>query len=143
MLIKHYETHVWTHLQPRARLRCILKLLHLLSCLMTLNIHPANGTLSSLDKLPWQMRTVDESVSVSDAVSFVDNLMKICEARRAAVYSLHTDTHDLPSTHSPVLDDDADTVESLLLLLLLLPSLTWLLRQFQVQASLRTNVRLR
>ena len=79
--------------------------------------HPANGTSSSLDKLPWQMRTVEfvrrlTSVSVSDAVSFVDNIMKICEACTAAVYSLRTDTHDLPSTHSPVLDDDADTVES-------------------------------
>ena len=93
------------------------KLLHLLSCLMTLNIQPANGMLSSLDKLPWQMRTVEfvrrlASVSVSDTVSFVDNLMKICEARTSVVYSLHTDTHDLPSTHSPVLDDDADAVES-------------------------------
>ena len=38
--------------------------------------------------------------------------MKICDARTSAVYSLHTDTHDLPSTRSPVLDDDADAVES-------------------------------
>ena len=38
--------------------------------------------------------------------------MKICEACTAVVYSLRTDTHDLPSTHSPVLDDDADAVES-------------------------------
>ena len=102
---------------------------------------PANSTLSSLDKLPWQMRTVEfvrrlASVSVSDTVSFIDNLMKIWEARTSVVYSLRTDTHDLPSTHSPVLDDDADAVVSLLLLLLLLlPSLTWLSRQFQVQAS--------
>ena len=63
------------------------------------------------------MRTVEfvrrlASVSVSDTVSFVDNLMKICEARTSVVYSLRTDTHDLPSTHSPVLDDDADAVES-------------------------------
>ena len=62
------------------------------------------------------MRTVEfvrrlASVSVSDTVSFIDNLMKICEARTAAVYSLRTDTHDPPSTHSPVLDDDADAVE--------------------------------
>ena len=78
---------------------------------------PANSTLSSLDKLPWQMRTVEfvrrlASVSVSDTVSFIDNLMKIWEARTSVVYSLRTDTHDLPSTHSPVLDDDADAVES-------------------------------
>ena len=64
------------------------------------------------------MRTVEfvrrlASVSVSDTVSFVDNLMKICEARTSVVYSLRTDTHDLPSTHSPVLDDDdVDAVES-------------------------------
>ena len=61
------------------------------------------------------MRTVEfvrrlTSVSVSDAVSFVDNIMKICEACTAAVYSLRTD--NLPSTHSPILDDDADAVES-------------------------------
>jgi hypothetical protein len=103
--------------------------------------HPANGTSSSLDKLPWQMRTVEfvrrlASVSVSDAVSFVDNLMKICEACTAVVYSLCTDTHDLPSTHSPVLDDDADAVE----LLLLFPSLTWLSRQFS-SSSLVANKR--
>ena len=62
--------------------------------------------------------------------------MKICDARTSAVYSLHTDTHDLPSTHSPVLDDDADAVE----LLLLFPSLTWLSRQFS-SSSLVANKR--
>ena len=62
--------------------------------------------------------------------------MKICEACTAVVYSLRTDTHDLPSTHSPVLDDDADAVE----LLLLFPSLTWLSRQFS-SSSLVANKR--
>ena len=94
---------------------------------------------SILDKLPWQMRTIKfvprlASASVSNAVSFVNNLMKICEACTVAVYSLRTDTYDLPSLHIHLFWTMMRTLLSLLLLLPL-PSLTWLSRQFQVQAS--------
>ena len=80
---------------------------------MTLNIQPANGTLSSLDKLPWQMRTVEfvrrlASVSVSDAVSFVDNIMKICEACTAE-FTLFVLILMICLLH---IHDDADAVES-------------------------------